>query len=198
MSIIFDIILVLLAVDLGSGLLHWLEDSYGRPSWPITGKWITRPNMLHHSNPRAFTTNSWLHSATVLVIIGVALLAVAWVIGALTWQVLLFLAIGVNANEFHKWNHLPKSRRPILFRLLQDVGVLQSAQHHGEHHTSGKDTHYCVITNFINPVLDGTRFWRGLERGLELLFGLSKRPEPELRLSTGLIQTSRTERENTQ
>ena len=26
-----------------------------------------------------------------------------------------------------------------------------------------KDSHYCVLTNFLNPVLDASRFWRGLE-----------------------------------
>jgi plasmanylethanolamine desaturase len=198
MSIILDIILVLLAVDFGSGLLHWLEDSYGRPDWPISGKWITRPNMLHHRHPRAFTMNNWLHSATVLLVFGVIILTVVWGTGALTWQVLLFVAIGVNANEFHKWNHLPRRRRPMLFRLLQDAGVLQSARHHGAHHTDGKDSHYCVITNLINPILDSSRFWRGLERSLEFLFGIHKRPEPELRSTTGPIQSSKTVMEETQ
>ncbi len=41
MQVFLDIILVILAVDFGSGLLHWLEDSYGHPHWPITGEWIT-------------------------------------------------------------------------------------------------------------------------------------------------------------
>ncbi len=29
MQVFLDIMLVILAVDFGSGLLHWLEDSYG-------------------------------------------------------------------------------------------------------------------------------------------------------------------------
>ena len=38
MQIILDILVVILAVDFGPGLLHWLEDSYGRPDWPVTGR----------------------------------------------------------------------------------------------------------------------------------------------------------------
>jgi len=184
MEFIFDILLVLLAVDFGSGLLHWLEDSYGRPNWPVTGRWITRPNMLHHKNPRAFTQNHWLHSAKVLLVLGAALVVAAWAIGALTWQLLLFVAIGVNANEVHKWNHLPKGRRPKLFRLFQAVAVLQTARHHGGHHSNAKDTRYCVITNYLNPLLDSVRFWRGLERVVETLFGVSKRPDPDVLSAT--------------
>jgi hypothetical protein len=40
MQVFSDIILVILIVDFGSGLAHWLEDSYGQPHWPITGEWI--------------------------------------------------------------------------------------------------------------------------------------------------------------
>ena len=104
MQVFLDIILVILAVDFGSGMLHWLEDSYGQPHWPITGKWITAPNILHHQAPSAFTENSWLLSAAVLLVIGAVIIGVAWLVGMLTWQFLLFVAIGVNANEIHKWN----------------------------------------------------------------------------------------------
>jgi hypothetical protein len=58
MQVFLDILFVILAVEFGSGLLHWLEDSYGQLDWPITGKWITEPNILHHRAPSAFTANS--------------------------------------------------------------------------------------------------------------------------------------------
>ncbi|MCH7794737.1 MAG: hypothetical protein IH900_06330 [Proteobacteria bacterium] len=183
MQVFLDIILVILAVDFGSGLLHWLEDSYGQPHWPITGKWITAPNILHHQAPSAFTENSWLRSATVLLIIGAVIIGVAWLVGMLTWQFLLFVAIGVNANEIHKWNHLPKKKRGRLVVALQDARLLQSAKHHGKHHVGSKDTNYCVITNVLNPVLDAVQFWHRLEWTIERLLGVSKRPS----LEAGLV-----------
>ena len=179
MQIFLDIVLVILAVDFGSGLLHWLEDSYGYPDWPITGKWVTAPNILHHQAPGAFTRNSWLRSATVILIMGAIVITGTWLVGMLTWQVLLFVAIGVNANEIHKWNHLPRKRRGPLVVALQNAGLLQSAKHHGKHHLAAKDTHYCVVTNLLNPVLDAVRFWRGLEWAIERLLGVSKRPSPD-------------------
>ena len=35
MQVIVDIIIVVLVVDFVSGVLHWLEDSYGNPEWPL-------------------------------------------------------------------------------------------------------------------------------------------------------------------
>ena len=175
MQIFLDIILVIVAVDFGSGLLHWLEDSYGHPDWPITGKWITAPDILHHHSPSAFTKNSWLRSAAVLLVIGAVIIGVAWLVGMLTWQFLLFVAIGANANEIHKWNHLPRKKRGMLVVVLQDACLLQTAKHHGKHHVGSKDTNYCVITNFMNPVLDVVHFWRGLEWLVERSLGVSTR-----------------------
>ncbi len=136
MQIALDIVIMVLAVDLGSGLLHWLEDSYGQPHWPLTGKWITRPNMRHHRQPAAFTKNSWLRSAAVPLVIGAVIIAVAWLCGALTWQVALFVAIAVNANEIHKWSHMPKNKRGMLVSALQDIRLIQTPRHHGRHHSS--------------------------------------------------------------
>ncbi len=177
MQIILDVFIVVLAVDFGSGVLHWLEDSYGNPEWPLTGALITAPNILHHHHPTAFTKHSWLKSAEVILFLGIVVLGAAWVSGMLTWQVLLFVAIGVNANEIHKWNHLPKSKRSKLVVALQEFRLLQTPQHHGRHHAASKDTNYCVITNMVNPVLEAVRFWRRLERAIEFLFGVPKRPD---------------------
>lgn len=177
MQVFLDIVLVILAVDFASGLLHWLEDSYGHPHWPIAGEWVTTPNIRHHHTPSAFTENSWRRSAAVLLVIGAVFIGVVWLVGMLTWQLLLFVAIGVNANEIHKWNHLPKSKRSELVVALQDLRLLQTPRHHGRHHAGSRDTHYCVITNMVNPVLEAVRFWRRLEKAIEFLFGVTKRPD---------------------
>ena len=178
MQVILEFALVILVTDFFSGLLHWIEDSYGDPDYPLTGRWITRPNNLHHINPKAFTTNSWLHSAAVLLIIAGAIVLAAWAFGILSWQLLLFVAIGINANELHKWNHLPQKKRPLIVNWLQRARILQSAKHHGKHHYGTKDSHYCVITDFVNPPLEAIRFWRGLEWLILKVFGVQKRMEP--------------------
>jgi hypothetical protein len=178
MQIALEIIIVILAADFLSGLFHWLEDSYGSPDWPIIGPLIIRPNMRHHEAPAEFTMNSWLKSAGILLVFGGAVLAVAWACGVLTWHVALFVLIAVNANEVHKWNHMPAKQRGRIVVALQKVALLQTPQHHGKHHSGRIDSHYCVITNLVNPMLEGLRFWRTLEWLIEYSFGIAKRRDP--------------------
>lgn len=57
--IVLDVIAVVLVADFVSGFFHWMEDAYGREHWPVTGALITRPNVLHHHEPRYFSRHSW-------------------------------------------------------------------------------------------------------------------------------------------
>lgn len=120
----------------------------------------------------------------------IAIIGVAWAIGALSWQLLLLVAIGVNAPEIHKWNHLSEEKRGFLEVLLHDARYLQSAMHHGRHHSGSKYLHYCVITNVVNPVLEIMNFWRRLEWLVERLLGIQKRPEPGSRRATNALKPS--------
>ena len=184
MQIAIEIAAVIMLVDFASGVLHWLEDSYGRPNWPLSGKWITIPNIIHHHEPTYFTKHSWLKSAEVLLALGSAIILVAWYLNIMTWHVLLFVAIGINANEIHKWNHLPKSKKSKIVVLIQRLKLLQTSAHHANHHRGTKDTNYCVITNFLNPLLDGINFWRICEQVIRKCLGVQKRPDFSLSSNT--------------
>jgi ubiquitin-conjugating enzyme E2 variant len=161
--VFLQVIGVVLAADFVSGLFHWLEDAYGREHWPITGRLVTKPNILHHHDPRYFTRHGWFHSSRLLLCIGLAILMVAWLFGGLTWQVWLFVILGVNANEVHKWAHRTPAENGPLITWLQRIRLLQTSRHHAGHHTDPKNSHYCVLTNFLNPVLDSLGIWDGLE-----------------------------------
>ena len=54
-------------------------------------------------------------------------------------------------------------------------------QHHARHHTDPKNSHYCTITNWLNPVLDGLRFWDGLEWLLARTIRLERREDTSVR-----------------
>ncbi|MBC7779749.1 MAG: hypothetical protein H7125_06525 [Proteobacteria bacterium] len=56
--------------------------------------------------------------------------------------------------------------------------LLQTPREHARHHQGDKNTHYCTVTNLLNPVLEHLRFWRTLERVLAQGFGLNKRVDP--------------------
>lgn len=166
---------VLLA-DWISGFVHWLEDAYARPGMPIVGK-IAEDNLLHHTRPREFLKKSWLQSSWDLALLGVAVVALAWWLDQLSWHIWLFAALVANANQFHKWTHQNRNENGFLVRLLQRVYLLQTPRHHGRHHSGEKNTHYCVITNFLNPLLEEIEFWKRLEQINAKVFGLIRRAE---------------------
>jgi ubiquitin-conjugating enzyme E2 variant len=163
-SFALEAIAVLLLVDLASGFFHWLEDTFWTEKTPVLGRWVVTPNVLHHRSPGAFVDKSWLESSWDLVAFGACIVGVASALHCLTWQVWLFAIVGANANQIHKWTHLPRHRLPWAVRELQQMGVLQSAADHAAHHRGEKNTAYCVITPWVNPVLDQLGIWRGLER----------------------------------
>ena len=171
--IIIESIVTVLSADLISGLVHWAEDTFWTETTPVLGRWLVKPNVLHHKNGAAFIQKSWLQSSWDLLLAGLLVFGVCWIMGLLTWQVWLFLIISVNANQIHKWNHMNRTKIPSLIKLLQKCRLLQSSAHHARHHRGEKNTHYCVITDYLNPLLDRFGFWRGLEK---LLVPLIKAP----------------------
>jgi ubiquitin-conjugating enzyme E2 variant len=178
-------------VDFLSGFFHWLEDAYGHPDWPITGWWITRPNILHHHDARHFTQHSWLHSADVLLVMSGLTLAVSYWLGWLNWTTWVVVLVGVNANEFHKWAHRSKAENGKLITFLQTMRVLQTPAHHARHHRHEKNTHYCVVTNFLNPLVDAIRLWDLLEWAVFRICGVKRRADPSGSVVVGGLRSTR-------
>ncbi|WP_395747211.1 fatty acid desaturase CarF family protein [Prosthecobacter sp.] len=168
---------VVLAADFAAGLVHWFEDAYIREDTPVLGRLVGRPNMVHHHLPRHMTHNTWWESNKELMMaMGLLVMGAAW-LGCLRWQVWLFALVGGNANEVHKWAHRTRRKNGRVISWLQDVRILQTPQHHAVHHTNPKEVHYCPVTNVLNPVLDGLRFWEGLEWMLAHAVGLKRQPD---------------------
>jgi hypothetical protein len=160
---LLEAMLVLLLADAMSGVFHWLGDTFWTEETPVLGRLFVKPNRSHHQSPSAFVAHSWLKSSWDLLTLGMVILAVAWFSGSVSWQACFFVFVGVNANQVHKWNHLNVRRVPRPIRFLRNIGVLQSPAQHAVHHRGKRDTAYCVVTPFVNPVLDGIGFWRFLE-----------------------------------
>lgn len=167
--------------EFAAGVVHWFEDAYIREDTPLVGKFIGRPNTVHHHYPRYMARHNWWYTSRDLVFISALIVLVAWACGVLTWQVWLFALIAANANEFHKWAHRTKAENGPVITFLQNIRVLQTAKHHARHHTDPKNSHYCTTTNFLNPVLDRICFWDGLEWLLAKTIGLRRRPDTSVR-----------------
>ena len=165
------------AADFVCGFVHWFEDNYGREDWPLVGPSIITPNRLHHDQPRAFLVNSWWKSAQSQLLVGAVVLNIAVALDWFSWQLLLFVVFAVNANEVHKWAHRSRRDNPRLVTWLQGCGLLQNQRHHARHHRGARNSHYCTLGNWLNPLLDRSGFWRGLEHLVLRLAGVAPRVE---------------------
>lgn len=162
--------------DFISGVIHWLEDRYGNPKWPVIGHTI-RENQQHHFTPRSFLNGTlWTRNREVL-IIGLAFLAGFWAFGLLNVFTVSAVIFGVASNEVHASAHRSPKENGRLITLLQKTGLMQSHKHHAAHHRKGKDTHFCVLTNHVNPVLERARFFQSLEWVIARVSGLRPRPD---------------------
>lgn len=159
-----QIIACWLAADFLSGFWHWIEDRYFEERWPIIGKYIAKPNALHHAQPAAFLAAGYWKRNWTTILPAVTALALSWSIGA-PWQVLLVFAFASQANEIHALAHQRAPWRIV--RGLQEFGLLQSPRHHAEHHRSPFNVRYCVMSDWLNPLLDRVHFWVLLEKALQ-------------------------------
>jgi plasmanylethanolamine desaturase len=162
--------------DFFSGLVHWAEDAYARKDTPIIGKFIGAANIEHHQKPRAFVARSYLKSSWDLLLLAFAVAVSAWVCGRLTWQVAVFCVVAANANQIHKWAHRAPHENGAVITLLQRLKLLQTQKHHGKHHQGAKDSYYCSVTNFLNPILEELEFWKRAEQLVEKLTGAKRKP----------------------
>lgn len=156
--------------DFAAGMIHWAGDTWGRPSWPVVGGAVVRSFREHHVDPMAITRHGYVQ------LLGEQAIAAAPLLAALHWfdpadgdewgTALLVgaytLGVATTAtNIFHRWAHM--RRAPLVARWLQRLGILISVRHHARHHGAPHLQCYCIAIGWLNPLLDGTKFWRGLE-----------------------------------
>lgn len=156
-------VLGLALADFISGLVHWAADTFGSARTPVFGNFVSTFR-VHHSDPEDITRHDpieanadvFLFSAPV----HLALLLFVRESFALWLMFGLFLASYPN-SQIHKWAHL--QGRPRWVTRLQRLRVLLSPEHHAHHHSGSHTESYCITTGWLNPLLDRTRFFRGLE-----------------------------------
>lgn len=165
-AIIGQLVLGWLLADLVTGAFHWTEDNFGSEGWPIVGPWIIRPNRLHHRAPLQFTRHGfWERNGASIVTATIVAAALMLVFGVEPWIAALALGAALS-NEVHRYAHQPSSS-PAWLRVLQQIGIIQSPREHARHHRPPHDANFCVLTDWLNPVLEELGFWGRLGR----LFG---------------------------
>ena len=172
-SLLLTVAACFLTADFITGLVHWVEDTYGVPSWPVLGKFVVEPNIEHHLHPQLVATMSHFvlrNYQAIVPCLTVALLVLLW-IGWNAWPVALTLGIASLGNEVHAWNH--SSQNNWVIKFLQNSGLVQSPRQHAKHHRPPFDAYFCTLLNITNEVLEILQFWRRLEWFLHVSFGVS-------------------------
>lgn len=167
---------VVLLADLVSGLVHWWEDAYARIGDGPLGR-VARDNLRHHAMPREFLAKGYWASSWDLWALGAVVLAVAFALDALSWPIVLFVLLVANANQVHKWAHMRSDELPRIVHWAQRLQLLQTTRHHSKHHQGLRNTHYCVLTNLLNPVLEELQVWSRIERVIEKFTGIARRDD---------------------
>jgi ubiquitin-conjugating enzyme E2 variant len=162
--------------DIITGTLHWVQDQYlSGKTTNFLLKGIAQDNDLHHTKPAEMGKRTLWENTTTSIIVSIPLFGICYLTSASTvWWFGIFF--GIFANAIHSFTHKPKSKIPKIVQTIQKTGMFQSTQHHAIHHfNKGKviqkeDTtcRYCVMTNWINPILDTIKFFYILEYVIDL------------------------------
>jgi ubiquitin-conjugating enzyme E2 variant len=168
-----QILLGILLADFLSGVIHWIQDRYATPLWPVVGKAVEDAHD-HHVLPFQFLEKTLMQRNGVTMALVATIGAVIGIICGYSHIWAAALITGFFANEIHATTHRG-NRVPSWVKGLRFVGLIQSPAHHARHHAR-EDRSYCVITSWLNPALDHIKFWQGLEW---ILFVLAVWPKPE-------------------
>lgn len=175
--VITQCVFLYLLADFVGGIFHWAEDTLGDIDTPIWGPIFVAPNVVHHELPAEMMQKHWFLNNLPNWLGAAGIAFAVWVAGWMTWQFALFAVFGAFNQQAHRFAHARSVDLVPSIKLLQKHGVLQSARHHWRHHTDPHTTNYCVMTPWVNPLLDRIRFWRGMERVFVPVFGAPRRKD---------------------
>ena len=156
----------LFAADFLTGLMHWAEDTWLAPGRSaFLDRYIVRDNIEHHRRPGSIRAGTYWETNRVTIVLAAVAVAGCAAGHVVAWQPYLMFALLSHSNQVHKWAH--SSSVPAVVRRLQSIGLLQAPARHARHHKNPYATTFCAITDYLNPVLDATKFWRALEWTIE-------------------------------
>ena len=177
LGIAVQLFLLITAADFIGGLFHWAEDTLGSEDTPIWGPVFVRPSSRHHDEPTHILNVPLLRGTSIVLCAVAVVLPAAWLLGVLTWQLVTFALLAGLNDQAHRLEHTPTKNLPRAVRLLRRMHILQDSRHHWQHHKAPHTSHYCVLTPWLNPVLDGLGFWRGMEKIFVPILGAPRRPD---------------------
>lgn len=159
--IIGSVVLGLLIADFFSGVLHFVEDQQLLPDYEWINKEIIEPNLLHHEKPMAFTEGSfWFRNNSTIFAASAVAAPLLLLFGPQLWLLVAWF-VGAMTNQIHYYAHT-RATAPQAIKIMQDMGVLQHRSQHNRHHKYPHDSNFCIVTNWLNPILDTAGFWKAI------------------------------------
>ncbi|RZF37521.1 hypothetical protein LSTR_LSTR008559 [Laodelphax striatellus] len=178
----------IVSADFGSGLVHWMADTWGTIDIPIIGKNYLRPFREHHIDPTSITRHDFVETNGDNFMITIPFLGQMTYLfitssnqqiqESFSWKCYIFLLCIFVAltNQIHKWSHtyfgLPK-----WVVWLQEHHIILPRRHHRYHHVAPHETYYCITTGWLNWPLEAIRFWPCLETIITALTGCLPRDD---------------------
>ena len=173
-----------IAADLGSGLVHWAADTWGRDDLPIVGHRLLVPFRVHHINPDDFLRRTFVDTngdvAFLAALVSLALLVFpleGWWAGPAAVFGFAFCGLGMLTNQIHQWAHMRQP--PPIVGWLQDTGAILGRTEHATHHDRPYDAHYCITTGWCNRPLEAIGVFRALETVITRLTGARPRHDDD-------------------
>jgi len=150
--------------DFGTATVHWAVDNYADPEWPFIGPHYVFHSHNHHNDPMALFKISLLerHGFIVcFVTVTGLILAALDLINTFTLSALIF---GGLTNVIHGWSHHTAEENGPMLTALHKLGLFQSPKHHVHHHIDENGSHYALLTDHVNPVLEAVGLFPFLEK----------------------------------
>ncbi len=169
-----------LLADFGSGVVHWIADTWGSESMPVFGRRFLRPFRVHHSNPDDFLRRDFIDCNGDVAMLTCPIFVAAWLVpdsselGRIGAVFLVALgAAALPTNQVHQWAHQPDP--PRLVAWLQRRGVILGRAEHARHHVPPHVSNYCIATGWCNRALGAVGFFPACERLISRLTGAEPR-----------------------
>jgi len=163
--------------DLGTGIFHWSVDNYGSKATPLLGG-VIDAFQGHHKYPWTITKRQWANNVHTTCVAPLVFTTPTLLLNDRATDLIfvgVFTSLIVLSQQFHAWSHMKKSELPPLVLKAQDMGLLVGRRDHGQHHKSPFEGHYCIVSGYWNPILDGSGFFRALEQAVFKATGTAPR-----------------------
>jgi ubiquitin-conjugating enzyme E2 variant len=149
---LLELLLGWFLADLWSGIFHAVGDSKTLGNSKLV-KIIVSNNESHHEKPLAIVDQDFV-PRNITSWIGTLLIAIPWFwFFGPSWVLAGMIAGGLMVSEVHRWAHAP-SKTPNWAKYVQRTGLFQSPKHHSLHHRPPHSVRFCLLTDYVNPILD--------------------------------------------